>query len=182
MNGSDKTALETYFRLMNSNGAVQVYHAALELGVYGALERGPRHATEIAQACGANERGITLLMAALEALGLAERREVLGYGLTESARMLLSSGYRELGNQYWQHLPVFLRTGEPLTRMDDPSQSESHYQAQAAALGWMLSQAANEAAKHLGSRALRRAPQSSTSVRGREFGASRSPATILKLT
>ena len=156
MNGPDRTALETYFRLMNSNGAAQVYHAALELGIYGALERGPAPVTEIAQACGANERAITLLMAALEALGLAEPRDALGYGLTDAARMLLSSEYRELGNQYWRHLSVFFRTGQPLMRMDDPSQSESLYQAQAAALGWMLSHAANEAARRLESRTLLR--------------------------
>jgi ubiquinone/menaquinone biosynthesis C-methylase UbiE len=149
MSGPDRKALETYFRLMNSNGAAQVYHTALEFGIFKALEQGPQSAAGVAQACGANEGAIALMLAALEALGLVAPKESLGYNLTDAAWMLLYSDYRELGNQYWRYLPTFLRTGEPLKRMDDPAESEMHYQAQAAMLGWMLSHAAEEAARKL---------------------------------
>jgi ubiquinone/menaquinone biosynthesis C-methylase UbiE len=50
---------------------------------------------------------------------------------------------------YWQHLPAFLATGEPIAQMDDASQNVQAYQQQAAALGWMVGPAAQAAAKHL---------------------------------
>lgn len=140
--------LETYFRLMNANGAAQVYHAALEAGVLAALEKGAKTAADVAEACGFEQRPTGLLLEALHSLGLlVEHGDE--YALAEVAMLLLHGDYRELGNQYWRHLPVFLRTGVPLKRMDNASESETHYQTQAAMLGWMLSHAAAEAAEKL---------------------------------
>ena len=151
MTGPDLATLATYFRLMNTNGAAQVYHTALEAGVLSGLDGGPLAVGELAEKCRFQARPLALLLEALAAMGLV--RESAGeYSLTSVARMLLQSDYRELGNQYWRHLPDFLKSGVPLKKMDDAEQSETHYQAQAAMLGWMLSHAAEEAAEVLDAR------------------------------
>ncbi|MCA9119980.1 MAG: class I SAM-dependent methyltransferase [Planctomycetaceae bacterium] len=145
MNGPDLKTLTAYFRLMNTNGTAQVYHAALGSGVLTALDRGAQSAHEIADVCQLQEAPTCLLLEALCAMEVVERIEV-GYKLTDVARMLLYSEYRELGNQYWRALPNFLKTGQPIRKMDDVGQSEEAYQTQAAMLGWMLSHAAEAAA------------------------------------
>lgn len=145
MSGPDLAMLETYFRMMNTNGAAQVYHAALAAGVLAALEDRSIGADELADACGLRTRPVELMLEALAAMKLV-RKQGESYGLTAVTRMLLGSEYRELGNQYWRHLPEFLRSGVPLKKMDDVAQSEEHYQSQAAILGWMLSPAAQAAA------------------------------------
>jgi 2-polyprenyl-3-methyl-5-hydroxy-6-metoxy-1,4-benzoquinol methylase len=148
MDRPDLTMLETYFRLMNLNGAAQVYHTALDVGLLDSLRQGAKTAAQAADACGLEERPTALLLDALQSLGLLVRRGD-EYALAEVAHLLLGSEYRELGSQYWRHLPTLLRTGVPLVKMDDAAESESHYQTQAAMLGWMLSHAAAEAADRL---------------------------------
>ena len=99
-----------------------------------------------------------VLVKELQSLGLAveaitQGGDVLQFGKdedkTRAPRLgmgLLSGSYRELGDQYWAHLPSFLKTGQPWIKMDDAHQSEAHYRSQAAALAWMLAPAAEAAA------------------------------------
>ena len=141
--------LEHYFRLMNMNGAAHVYREALRAGVLDALQTGPRPSAAVAQECGLAERPVALLVESLAALGLVDDAGDRRYGLTPLAQALLGGSYRELGDQYWSHLATFLRTGVPVTRMDGAGESERHYQAQAAALAWMLAPAAEAAARAL---------------------------------
>jgi hypothetical protein len=89
-----------------------------------------------------------LLLDALAALGVVERVESR-FALTTLAQMLLSGSYRNLGDEYWAHLPSLLKTDQPLVKMDVASQSEAFYQSQAAVLGWMLTPAAECAARVL---------------------------------
>ncbi|MEQ8788785.1 MAG: class I SAM-dependent methyltransferase [Pirellulaceae bacterium] len=153
MTGPDLQSLQTYFHLMNLNGSAQVYHTALELGVFDALLREAKSAAQVAQACETREEPTALLLDALSRLGLlsVERsdQQPSVFSLTEVARMILMSEYRELGDQYWRHLPDFLRTGRPMKKMDAAAESEEHYQSRVAMLGWMLSHAAAEAAERL---------------------------------
>ena len=148
MNGPNLDTLTTYFRLMKTNGAAQVYYAALDAGVLAALQKGPQTSQQIADKCELRVRPTILLLEALRALNVVQACDT-EYELTEVTQMLLLSEYRELGNQYWQALPDFLKTGEPIKKMDDVGQSEEAYQAQAAVLGWMLSHAAEAAAAAL---------------------------------
>jgi ubiquinone/menaquinone biosynthesis C-methylase UbiE len=150
MKPSDRIeALETYFRLMTVNGGARVFHAARQFGILGALEAGPASAAAVAALCDTQPAPTFLLLDALSALGLLQRSGQEEYGLTGVARFLLGS-YQDLGDSYWEHLPRFLTTGEPLTKMDAIAQSESSYRAQAAALEWMLTPAAEAAAAALG--------------------------------
>ncbi|MEM7455471.1 MAG: class I SAM-dependent methyltransferase [Planctomycetota bacterium] len=144
----DPDLLETYFRLMNSNGLARAYHSAVESGILGAIARGPQSISQVCETCETTSRGTGLLLDAMVACGLAEQ-EGDTYRATVIAQMMLFGEYRNLGNKYWDHLDSFLRDGQPLVRMDDPSESEKHYARQAAILGWMLSPAAAEAAQIL---------------------------------
>lgn len=147
MTDTDRCALETYAQLMSANGAVQIYRAAQGAGIPQALAAGPATAAAVAQACGTAIRPTTLLLDGLVALGLLERAGGT-YALAAAAHFL-AGPYRDLGDSYWAHLPAFLRTGEPMARMDDAQQSERHYQAQAQALAWMMAPAAEAAAAAL---------------------------------
>lgn len=91
----------------------------------------------------------TLVLDTLRALGLVQSNGDR-YTLTVLAMGLLGGSYRKLGDEYWAHLPGFLKTGHPWIKMDDARQSEAHYQSQAAALAWMPAPAAEAAAQTLG--------------------------------
>ncbi len=147
MNDQTKTRAD-YFRLMNMNGASHVYREAIRHGVLDAIAKQPKSASDIAASCGTLEEPTNLLLEVLGTLGLVQHRDRV-FTLTPLAAMLISGGYREIGDPYWGHLPSYLKTGKPITAMDSVTQSETHYQKQAAALGWMLAPAAGAAAIHL---------------------------------
>lgn len=140
--------LAGYFQLMNINGAAHVYREAVRAGVLDAMRGSRQTADEIAAACKLAARPTGLLLEALAALGVVERVEDR-FVLTLLAQMLLSGSYRNLSDEYWSHLPALLQTDQPLVKMDAASQSEAFYQSQAAVLGWMLTPAAECAARVL---------------------------------
>jgi len=145
---SQEEMLSAYFELMNLNGASHVYREAVRSGVLESLIAGPKTADEVAQACQLQVRPTDLLLRVLVALGLSKKEDRL-YRATALAYVLLSGSYKNLGDEYWAHLPALLRSGNPLVKMDSPAQSEAHYQAQAAILGWMLTPAAHSAVPSL---------------------------------
>lgn len=140
--------ISAYFQLMNINGAAHAYRQAVQSGLLEQVVAAPRPAAELAAACGLAERPTALLLETLVPLGVLAR-EGAEYRATALALVLLSSSYKNLGDEYWSHLPALLQTGQPLTRMDNPATSEAHYQAQVAMLGWMLTPAAEFAARAL---------------------------------
>ncbi len=137
--------LSRYYALMAANGADRVYREAVSSGLLDALLETPQSTEALATATDAKPRPVGLVCAVLESLGLLTRNGE-AWVATPLARTLLSGAYRELGDPYWIHLPDFLATDEPITQMDDPTQSEAHYRRQAEALGWMLAPAAEAAA------------------------------------
>lgn len=140
--------LAGYFQLMNFNGAAHVYREAVRCGLLPALLGEAKTASELAEECNTAPKATPLLLDVLVALGLAEREGAQFRG-TMLSFLLLSGSYKHLGDEYWSHLPELLRTGEPLVKMDQPETSAGHYQSQAAALGWMLTPAAERAAAAL---------------------------------
>jgi 2-polyprenyl-3-methyl-5-hydroxy-6-metoxy-1,4-benzoquinol methylase len=148
-------ALQSYFGLMNMNGAARVFHAAQELGVHDALRQGAMTAAGVAAACGLQERPVELLLDGLCALGTVESNDDR-YTLAPVAEFLPGS-YRNLGDEYWDFLPTFLRTGTPLAKMDSTEQSEAQYEQQVSALAWMMTPAAETLAGMLGMGTARKA-------------------------
>lgn len=141
--------LAAYFHLMNCNGTSHVYRESVKAGILDALTSGSKTASEVSEICGTNERATTLLLDTLCTLELVQN-DGDRYAPTRLAMGLLGGSYRELGDQYWAHLPNFLKTAQPWIKMDDVDASEAHYQSQAAALAWMLAPAAEVAASLLG--------------------------------
>lgn len=136
--------LETYFRLMTLNGAAHIFRTAQNAGIFQALKAGSISAVTVARTCGTLEHPTALLLNGLCALGVVERDDQ-GYALA-SIMQFLPEDYRDLGDQYWEYLPQFLKTGDPLIKMDALAESERHYREQAAALAWMTTPVAEAAA------------------------------------
>jgi SAM-dependent methyltransferase len=138
-----------YFRLMSFNGAAHVYRCAEEAGLLRELQTGRKHVDELAAACGLKARPTRLLLDAVAATGVVTATGDDGYALSPLGQMLAGGSYRNLGDEYWSHLPKFLASNTPIMKMDDRELSEAHYQSQAAILGWMLTPAAECAANLL---------------------------------
>lgn len=149
MNTQEKlVALKTYFNLMTMNGGARIYRTAQELGIFRTI--GPKGATsqEIADKCSLKERPVRLLLDALCSIS-ALRREDKAYVLAP-VMQFLSGNYRNLSDEYWNHLPLLLKTGVPMAKMDSAEQSEEQYKRQVTALAWMMKPAAEAAAMMLG--------------------------------
>jgi ubiquinone/menaquinone biosynthesis C-methylase UbiE len=137
-----------YFHLMNLNGAAHVYREANRAGVFRELMAGRKTVAQVAEACSTAVRPTQLLLEALVSLGVVVSHGD-AFALSSLGQMLVGGSYRNLGDEYWRHLPAFLASDKPIVRMDDVSESEAHYQMQAAILGWMLTPAAQRAAELL---------------------------------
>ena len=148
MMSSTTDDLKPFFRVMTINGAAQLlamerqYHFLAACGASSSTTR------EIARRCGTHEKPTQLMLEGFAALGLVEERDAQ-VSLTPLGR-LLSTSPQILGNRFWDHLPEYLKTGEPLIKMDVLQHQAEHYQAEVGPLGWMLTPAAEEAASLLG--------------------------------
>lgn len=128
--------LSSYFDLMTANGAVRVFQAATELGIFERLAQGPVTVDELAEQRSFAMRPTQLLLDSLAALNLVT--EAGGIYSPSPLLELVSGKYRDLGNSYWDHLPTFLRSGEPLIRMDDATANAAMYREQVQSLAWMM--------------------------------------------
>ncbi len=97
---------------------------ALKLGIFEALSGGSLTAGETARRIGADERGTTLLLEALEALGYVKRKGGGYVNTSMTAKWLLRSSQTNLANgipffegmvfDRWGHLAESIRSGKPL--------------------------------------------------------------------
>jgi 2-polyprenyl-3-methyl-5-hydroxy-6-metoxy-1,4-benzoquinol methylase len=149
MNTADKLeALETYFALMNMNGASRIYRTANELGILEAVGPGPATPAQVAETCGLQEGPLRLLLDGLNSIGaLTKDGDAYSPALV---MQFLAGNYRNLSDEYWDYLPQFLKTGEPLAEMDSVEQSAEQYEKQVTALTWMMTPAAEALATMLG--------------------------------
>lgn len=148
MNDQELSALAGYFELMAANGAVSVYQSAKAAGVLDVFAKGPATAAQVAACAGLAERSTALLLECLRSLKLLNRVDD-SYAPTPALEFLLGS-YQNLSQEYWMHLPEFLRSDAPFKRMDSAEISEAEYVAQARSLEWMLKAPAALAAEQLG--------------------------------
>jgi len=140
-------AIDSYFDLMSMNGGAQVYHVALRLGIIDATGLQPCSAHEVAMACGLDDAPVRLLLEALCGLRVL-KHDGETYRHTQLMQFLAGQ-YRHLGDEYWNYLPKYLKSSEPLAAMDDPEYSEAYYRSQATTLAWMMQPAAEKAASVL---------------------------------
>jgi len=105
-----------------------IIEAAVRNGFFDALATKPMNASELAQATGSSERGVTAVMDALVGLALAARDRNGRYVLTaESDTFLVSARPGSLGGFFrhisdlipaWLPLRDIVRTGEPARKVD----------------------------------------------------------------
>lgn len=109
-----------------SAGAFQAVLAALRLGVFEALREGPQSGPAIAQALASDERGMTALLGALEALGYLRLKDGRYSNTPLTTKWLLRDAPRSLAHglefwgllifDLWSDLATSVREGQPRTR------------------------------------------------------------------
>src|SRR5689334_17748027 len=87
---------------------VAAYSTAVQLGLLDRIDREPADPTELARTCGANERGVRLLLGALESGGFVERLDDGRYQPTLTGL----AGYHPI-IPLWDRLPEAVPTGAP---------------------------------------------------------------------
>ncbi len=149
MNNQKKMqALETYFNLMSMNGGVFIFEIAQKMGIFQLFQETSLTSDEVTEALGFKKRPTKLLLDALQALNLLE---LDGDKFKPAPTlMFLKGNYQNLSADYWEHLPILLKTGVPYKKMDNVEYSENEYEAQVKALEWMMKPSAILATKLLG--------------------------------
>lgn len=96
--------------------------AAIDLGLFDALDSGARSPGEISSATHCNEKGVTLLLGALESLGYVTCRRGRYRNSSMTDRWILSRSPRSIAGLFrhisdmaerWRYLPESIRRGEP---------------------------------------------------------------------
>src|SRR5256885_3775177 len=95
--------------LSDAVATVAAYTTAVQLGLLDRIDREPAGPEELARTCGANERGVRVLLGALESGGFVERLADGRYRPTLTGL----AGYHPL-LPMWGHLPDAVRSGVPL--------------------------------------------------------------------
>lgn len=149
MNSEEKfAALQTYFELMNMNGAARIYQTARELGIFDALGNDAATPADVARTCGLQEEPLRLVLDGLCSIGTLVCAD--GRYSPTLVMQFLAGNYKNLSDEYWDYLPKFLQTGVPLAEMDSVDQSADQYEKQVSALAWMMTPAAEAMAQLLG--------------------------------
>ena len=137
--------LQTYFNLMTMNGGAYVFQIASKMQILRPFASGQAlSAEEAATQLQLLGGPLSLVLESLTALGILEL-DGKKFKLSPVA-MLLSGNYENLSSDYWEHLPVLLKTGQPYKKMDAVEDSEKEYQVQVKSLEWMMLPSAKMAA------------------------------------
>lgn len=140
-------SLNAYFELMTHFGAAIVFQTAKGFGITEAFKQGELTEAEVAQKCQIQAWPCKLMLDCLSSMGLLSQQ---GNRYAPTPLFgFLGGQYQNLGKEYWDHLPAFLKTGTPIARMDDVRESEKEYEKQALSLEWMLKPSAYYAAAFL---------------------------------
>jgi protein-L-isoaspartate O-methyltransferase len=106
----------TPFRTLNeAAGQVAAFTTAVRLGLLDRIDREPATPAELARTCGATERGVRVVLAALESFGFVEQ---LPDGRYQPVLTGLAALHPLL--PLWEHLPEAVRTGEPVYEITSP--------------------------------------------------------------
>ena len=129
-------------------GAFRVVCSALELGIFDALSQGPLTVDEVSQRTGTNERGMGLLLAALEAFGYVQESDSRYANTPLTKKWLLGSSpshladfltwWRQLVFEFWdEYFDEAIRNDRPPLTIYEWLESQPD--------GWKVAQAGLEA-------------------------------------
>jgi SAM-dependent methyltransferase len=131
-------------KLSEAASTVAAYSTAVQLGLLDRIDREPAAPAELARSCGAHERGVRVVLAALEPGGFVERMADGRYRPTVPG---LASLHPIL--PLWDHLPESTRTGRPVFAGDDPATAAEVYPAHVAFLAGLWQDQPAEVAQRL---------------------------------
>jgi ubiquinone/menaquinone biosynthesis C-methylase UbiE len=137
--------------LMDLFAAASVITAVQQTGLLRALQSGPQTAQAYAEKLGLDRRAAGLVLDALVTLDLAVREQD-AYDASPRVKALMPPrGFAgDAMENLWGHTLTFLRTGEPLARMDGSlAEREASYREGVAWLGKLLEPTARELASKL---------------------------------
>ena len=136
----------------------RVVKTALELNVFSNMAEGKSTVAELAQAAGASERGMRMVLDALGGMGLLSKN-AHAYHLTEIARQFMVRGSPAYMGDYltvnqiwesWGHLTESVRTGRPYRAVENQSVAEEFFPQLVRGLHVMNAEPARRAARALG--------------------------------
>jgi 2-polyprenyl-3-methyl-5-hydroxy-6-metoxy-1,4-benzoquinol methylase len=144
----DYKEFETYFDLMSMHGGSRIYRTAWELDIIKELIGRKASAKTLAIQCGLQEKPLRIFLNSLCSLGIL-KFDGESYSL-KPVMQFLTKNYKNLSDEYWDYLPQFLMTGNPMAKMDCPKHNEEQYLKQVTALEWMMKPVAETSAEMLG--------------------------------
>ena len=147
MSSSQQKTLEDFIQLQNRNAMLHAIRAAVELGVIGALRNGQKTAEQLATELEVYPDALKQL---LEVVAGSELVEKWGddYALAPIARLIPDRFY-DFGDEYWKHLPLYVKTGAALPICDEIPLTDLDYAVNKASEEWTLTPTALTAAKVL---------------------------------
>lgn len=149
---------EPLMHLFFSMVPARVLMSGVQLQVFSHISAGQRTAEEIAEAAGASERGMRMLLDALVALGLLAKQNER-YELTPlAAEYLVRESPDYMGAMLendgmwepWTHLPEVVRTGRPPHRIETEEVAAEFFPALVAGLHVLAREPARRMAEALG--------------------------------
>jgi SAM-dependent methyltransferase len=111
-----------YLNLTDAAGTVAAFSTAVRLGLLDRIDREPADPTELARTCGATERGVQVVLAALAESGFVEQ-------LADGRYRPMLTGLAALHPliPLWDHLPDAVRTGTPVYDSNSNSPGSAIY-------------------------------------------------------
>lgn len=143
MSQAQRRSLQRYHELIRINASSHALRAAMNLGLFDALAAGQKTTAELAKVCETKREPTELLLDVLRSLGVVEK-----YGddwALAPVMRLLTQYDRDLGDQHWQHVAEFVRTGQSLAE----THTDEAYRASATSTQWTLTPAAMQLATAL---------------------------------
>lgn len=143
--------------LMHGAWALQAFMTAVRLDVFSGLIKNPKTAAELASEMSADKNAIELLLNALLALDLLDRKNDK-YQVAEESRPYLDKQSKLYMGDYlmmdgvkqaWMQLPDSIKSGKPVSMVNQDKKAEEFFPALAAAIFPMNYSAANSLATEL---------------------------------
>lgn len=129
------SGIQRIHQIQTAYNAERVLSAATQLDVFSAIAAGRRTGAEIAEATGASERGMTMLLDALAGIEILEKRDGDYHLSAEASQYLDRQSPEYMGAMFqrdfywnaWGRLAEAVRQGKPALPTSDPAVAEEFY-------------------------------------------------------
>lgn len=148
MSNSQLKTIEVISDLMKTNAFAHILRTAFKVGIIDQLIQGQKTIDQICEACSLQKEPTEKLMVALLRTGLIEKYQE-DFAVSQAGR-LLPETLHDLGDNYWEHLEEYLKTGTTIPESKTNTKTDASFLADEAATEWMTTPAALEAIEILG--------------------------------